>query len=173
MNVEENYPSSTDNKFPLGIILGIFLLIIVFISIPKIIHLFTEENSTSASKHVNQPTVISATFDIDEDNRYVSSPTETLDSCFGIPETRMSVGMLGRVTYRNNVALILRSSPQIGKSTFTKNLAEGTRIRVIGGPICAEGYLWWKIRTREGAEGWSAEGTWSEYYMEPFDWSEE
>jgi hypothetical protein len=41
---------------------------------------------------------------------------------------------------------------------------------VVGGPACADGYIWWNIRTREGTLGWSAEGDRREYFMEPFNW---
>ncbi len=102
--------------------------------------------------------------------RQDGAPGQAWSGCSGAPESRMADGMQGRVTYRDNTALILRSQPQISKSTYIKDLREGTRFTVLDGPVCADGYTWWQIKTREGAAGWSAEGSRKEYYMEPFDW---
>lgn len=92
------------------------------------------------------------------------------NSCIGAPPTNMEIGMKARVTYRDNTPLALRSEPLISKSTFIKDLREGTKFTVIDGPECRSGYLWWNIETKEGAVGWSAEGDEKDYFMEPYDW---
>ena len=37
---------------------------------------------------------------------------------------------------------------------------------VVGGPVCADGYTWWQV-TYEGVTGWTAQGSASEYWVEP------
>lgn len=91
-------------------------------------------------------------------------------TCPGAPSTRMEIGMKARVTFRNNSALALRNQPSLSKSSFIKDLSEGTKFTVIGGPECYFSFTWWKIETKAGAVGWSAEGNEKEYYMQPYNW---
>ena len=111
------------------------------------------------------PTVESA----DNKNNITDTPNKTI-TCPDAPKTRMEIGMKARVTYRNNTALALRNKPSLSKSSFIKDLREGTKFTVIGGPECLSGFSWWKIETKEGAVGWSAEGNEKEYYMQPYKW---
>lgn len=180
-----NHPSRkthqpTSSKASSGATKNIIITIAVIIICIGILYGFlsrminsTNSYSESSDFWQNFQQYETAHSEVNETERHRNvSPTKTVDACSNAPETRMAIGMRGRVTYRDNSALILRSSPEISKKTFIKNLAEGTRITVISGPVCSEGYIWWKIRTREGATGWSTEGTWREYYLEPFDWSD-
>jgi hypothetical protein len=34
---------------------------------------------------------------------------------------------------------------------------EGTVLTVLEGPTDADGYVWWKVRTPDGDEGWGAD----------------
>lgn len=90
--------------------------------------------------------------------------------CDGAPPSNIKIDMKARVTYRDNTPLALRSEPYINKSTFIKDLREGTKFIVLDGPECQSGFLWWKIETKEGAIGWSAEGDEKDFFMEPYDW---
>jgi hypothetical protein len=36
-------------------------------------------------------------------------------------------------------------------------LYPGQVVDVIGGPISADGYRWWNLRTEDGLEGWAAD----------------
>lgn len=38
---------------------------------------------------------------------------------------------------------------------------------ITGGPICYDGYWWWQIRRDDGLSGWTAQGNWSNYWIEP------
>lgn len=69
-----------------------------------------------------------------------------------------SVTVGGRVTVNttSNSTLRLRETPSLGGNIIT-SLADGTVADVIAGPVIAEGFTWWQIRTIDGLEGWSVE----------------
>jgi hypothetical protein len=52
--------------------------------------------------------------------------------------------------------LNLRTEPSTAAELVT-NAAEGTVLTVLEGPQEADGYLWWKLRTPDGEEGWAAD----------------
>lgn len=122
-------------------------------------------SAQSVSTHATSTPVIRST-----NTPRISTASSGSVKCPGTPSSRMKVDIKGRVTYNNNVPLRLRKEPGIKKGTWIKDLSEGTRFTVIGGPVCADGYLWWEIHTREDLEGWSAEADDKYYFMEPFDW---
>jgi hypothetical protein len=84
--------------------------------------------------------------------------------CPGTPAVMLQIGGQGRVTpgsankLRSSASL---SSPQIGK------IDAGEVFSVIDGPQCADGYTWWKVNYN-GLEGWTASGTRTEYWIEPY-----
>ncbi|RJP50048.1 MAG: hypothetical protein C4586_06470 [Anaerolineaceae bacterium] len=74
--------------------------------------------------------------------------------------TRIKIGDTVRVLLRLN----FRYGPGLNWEIIKTNNS-GTDLEVIGGPACSslltdsglKAYLWWKVRTRDGLEGWSAE----------------
>ncbi len=96
-----------------------------------------------------------------------ASLTPTPFSCPGAPEPRLEVGGRGRVTFTSGLPVRIRATPGLG-GAFVANMAEGTEFDVIGGPECADGFVWWQVRTPTGITGWSAEGDPGEYYLEPW-----
>lgn len=46
----------------------------------------------------------------------------------------------------------------------------GEKIRVTEGPVCTEGWVWWKVDARNGSLiGWTAEGDGQDYWLIPLD----
>lgn len=86
--------------------------------------------------------------------------------CLGAPPPRMQVGDVGRVSLDDPRPLRVRSLPNLQGEIVTE-LQPGVQFDVIGGPICADGYIWWNI-TVQGSDltGWSAEGTTDLYFIE-------
>ncbi|HIQ12413.1 MAG TPA: hypothetical protein EYH29_06055 [Caldilineales bacterium] len=39
---------------------------------------------------------------------------------------------------------------------------DGVKLTIIDGPVQADGFTWWKVRTPKGYEGWAVEA-----YLEP------
>ncbi len=52
--------------------------------------------------------------------------------------------------------LKLRSDPSL-KGTQLTVLKEGDIVTVLDGPVDADDYFWWKLKTKDGTEGWSVE----------------
>lgn len=86
-----------------------------------------------------------------------------VSDCMGAPPPRLTVGGLGRVTpgLANNV----RDIPSTGGQKIG-SIPGAAVFSVLDGPVCADGYLWWKV-SYEGLVGWTANGSSSEYWVEP------
>ncbi len=53
------------------------------------------------------------------------------------------------------------------KYAIVTQLNDGDAFTIIGGPICANSYLWWQIKAASGVTGWVAEGDRKNYFIEP------
>jgi hypothetical protein len=62
--------------------------------------------------------------------------------------------------------LTLRSRPD-RFSSAVQTLSQGTVVTVIGGEACSDGYRWWPVRLSDGTEGFVAEASTEEYFIEP------
>jgi uncharacterized protein YraI len=85
-------------------------------------------------------------------------------SCQGAPPPNLTVGGQGRVT--PGLPNKVRSQPGMAAAQIGNVPGEGV-FSVIGGPVCADGYLWWQI-SYNGLTGWTADGSGSEYWVEPY-----
>lgn len=81
-------------------------------------------------------------------------------SCSG----NMIVGETGRVTYTDGTSTRLRSDHSKSASIIFK-MPEGYTFKVVGGPVCVEGFTWWQLETANGT-GWAIEGDHSNQYIE-------
>ncbi len=43
----------------------------------------------------------------------------------------------------------------------------GQVVKIIDGPVCADGWVWWKVKTDSGLVGWTAEGDAQAYWLVP------
>ncbi|MCB9437673.1 MAG: FecR domain-containing protein [Anaerolineales bacterium] len=96
------------------------------------------------------------------------SATATIDPnsvpCPGAPLSRLYVGDTARVIVQSGLSL--RDEPGF-LSVIIAYLAYQEEVLVIDGPVCANDFRWWYVRTEEDVEGWSAEGGIDAYYLEP------
>ncbi len=90
-----------------------------------------------------------------------------VQSCPGAPPQRLTVGQGARVTYTNGQPVNLRNQPE---GALLAQIAEGTELTVVGGPVCQGNFTWWQVNVVSGAavSGWAAEGDPSSYYLEPW-----
>ena len=87
------------------------------------------------------------------------------EPCPGNPPSRLAVGGIAIVSPGDPDNL--RRDPSL-ESPVLAQLAAGIQLQVIGGPTCADGYLWWRVQQWAGPQGWIAEGHGSNYYLLPF-----
>jgi Tol biopolymer transport system component len=99
------------------------------------------------------------------------SPTELLawydpaisDNWMGFPH--LWVGNFVTVTASAS-PLALRSEANQNAQVIISVVA-GKQMEVVGGPVIEQGVIWWKMRTEDGTEGWSAE---NEEWYEILPW---
>jgi hypothetical protein len=67
----------------------------------------------------------------------------------------------------NDLPNRVRSSPSTAADVIYQ-IYPGTIVKVLEGPICADGLVFWKVENRAipGGSGWTAEGDGTEYYLE-------
>jgi hypothetical protein len=80
--------------------------------------------------------------------------------------SRLTAGQYARVS--PGLPNVLRSQPNRGAgSMILANLPAGMVFSVIGTPRCSESMIWWQVNTL-GQIGWTAEGQYSTYWLEPY-----
>ncbi|NDJ87121.1 MAG: hypothetical protein GYB66_14680, partial [Chloroflexi bacterium] len=87
--------------------------------------------------------------------------------CLGAPDTRLMVGAQAQVAFDDPRPTRVRAEPNLGGEILTE-YDPGVTFEIRGGPLCADGYLWWQIYNPEdNVEGWMAEGSSENYFIEP------
>ncbi len=86
-------------------------------------------------------------------------------NCPGAPATRTGVGDVVVVTPDDPTPLRIRQTPGL-KGVIVGQGKPGAQFNVVEGPVCTDGYLWWKLVSADGAlAGWGAEGDASGYFI--------
>lgn len=91
----------------------------------------------------------------------------TLELCPNAPLPRLHVGERGTVVPGID-RLRLRALPAVGTGEV-QLLYAGNQFEVIAGPSCNGGFVWWQVSVDNGVSGWVAEGSWTEYYLQPLE----
>ena len=84
--------------------------------------------------------------------------------------SRLSEGSYAVVTGgSNDPPNRVRASPSTSADVIAQ-IYGGTIIRVLEGPVCADGLVFWKVENGSipGETGWTAEGDGTEHYLEPY-----
>ncbi len=76
---------------------------------------------------------------------------------------RLSAGLWARVSH--DTANNLRHDPGL-RGRLLGTIPGGDIFRVLDGPRCADGYVWWQV-SYGGRAGWTAEGRPGDYWLEP------
>ena len=102
-------------------------------------------------------------------------PTPIPFSCTNAPSPRVQVGQTARITFVDGSTTRVRSSPDVLPDNIIANLAEGTELEVVGGPVCSprpnrsDSYVYWEVFVpSRNLTGWVAEGDFNDYYLEPW-----
>jgi len=78
--------------------------------------------------------------------------------------TQLEIGDSPEVVSAEGLTLRSRSDRF---SSAIQTLTQGTVVTVIGGDACSDGYRWWQVRLSDGTEGFVAEASTDEYFIEP------
>ncbi len=67
----------------------------------------------------------------------------------------------------NDLPIVVRNGPSKANK-FLTNIYPQTIVKVVEGPICADGLVYWEVENAQipGGSGWTAEGDGSEYWLE-------
>lgn len=91
--------------------------------------------------------------------------------CPDTPPTRFAIGVRGIVRSAapgdtpNSLRIHDKATIQ---SPILVYLPENRPFTIVDGPQCADGYIWWKLKSDDGGvTGWAAEGDTSKYYYMP------
>lgn len=84
----------------------------------------------------------------------------------GLP-SRVKVGDRARAAYTDGSNLRIRVQPGFSQN-YEHKVPEGTQMKIVGGPKCADDSTWWKVEISGNIKGWVAE-YWDgdEYLIEP------
>jgi hypothetical protein len=82
--------------------------------------------------------------------------------------TRLEIGSYAKVSQENPSPNRIREAPDSG-ATIIHQIYPGGIVRVVEGPVCKNGLVFWKVENAliPGGAGWTAEGNGKEYYLEP------
>jgi hypothetical protein len=100
-------------------------------------------------------------------NAELARQAGNVSSCPGAPPIILQVGDWAQVNLDPPMPNNVRSQPG-SAGTLTGKVEPGENVLVLEGPRCANGFTWWRVRSLNGLEGWSAEGDASGYwYVDP------
>jgi chromosome segregation ATPase len=68
---------------------------------------------------------------------------------------RLAVGVTAWVQNEQGQNLRRRSEPGL-EAKVLDGLAVGTQLTLMEGPVSEDGYTWWRVRAKDGREGWVA-----------------
>ncbi len=87
-------------------------------------------------------------------------------NCPGVLPTRLRIGMTAVVDTPTGLPLRMHDDP--GTTTpVTALIPNATRVTVLNGLLCLDGYSWWQYRTPDGRVGWSSEADNDSYFLTP------
>jgi len=92
------------------------------------------------------------------------APTLTPIICPGTVLPRLSNGDTAEVVIGNTIRV--RDTAGLAGSVVM-NIGTGDSVSITGNPICTDGYLWWPVTMSDGQRGWVAEGSNTQYFLEP------
>jgi hypothetical protein len=95
-----------------------------------------------------------------------------------IPGTPGCAGGFSRLQAGNTAILTaggppnrVRTEPVVDEGNIIGLLYENTTVTILGGPVCADGLVFWKIEVLidgRSMTGWTAEGDGTDYYLAPY-----
>lgn len=98
--------------------------------------------------------------------RFFLEPFPSWEACPDSSPSLLHKGDYAQVTQFPPISNRVRLKPGINEER-TGTLLPGENLVVIDGPACADGFVWWNVRSESGVSGWTAEGKGQDYYLVP------
>ena len=100
-------------------------------------------------------------------NQVLGSVDHPKKICQDAPSTQLSSGDHATVSFKPPNANTVRERP--GKKQRKVGLIQpGEEVEIYGGPVCADGWVWWEVRSlKTGLSGYTAEGDFEHYWLIP------
>ena len=87
----------------------------------------------------------------------IPTVTSTLPVCSEIPDSPLKVGDWAHISVEQPFSNRIRSEPSTHSESIGR-VQPGEILKILAGPACADGYVWWLVNSLGGLEGWTAEG---------------
>ncbi len=98
------------------------------------------------------------------------APAASIDPALCPLPSRLTVGQPAKVSDQNDIPNRMRASAGVN-GAYLSDIPAGGQFTVIGGPVCADKYVWWQVNYN-GTVGWTVEGEVEsngspDYWLEP------
>jgi serine/threonine protein kinase len=95
------------------------------------------------------------------------NPQSTWQPCPAAYASRLHVGDRAYISYNPPLPNRVRSQPGLSGAILGA-LQVGEKMQIIGGPVCANNWIWWRVSSLEqNLSGWTAEGDEKDYWLVP------
>ncbi len=95
------------------------------------------------------------------------TPTPAPRFCPDSPPPQLTVGEYAYVAFSPPLPNRVRNIPA-KQGEVLDRAKPGESMKVLFGPVCRDGWTWWKVRlNRSGIVGWTAEGSGDVYWLKP------
>jgi len=84
--------------------------------------------------------------------------------------TALAVNVLAQVTLPEGIKLKVRDKASTAGNVLGE-LEQDAQVIILEGPTSADGLVWWRVDSRKGLVGWSAEGVGDAKYLVPVGWA--
>ncbi len=92
------------------------------------------------------------------------------EACLNARLSRLHVGDHAKVTEDPPLPNRVRDKPDTKGTTIVGQIQPSEEIEILEGPACANGWVWWKVRSVEtGLVGWTVEGARNDYWLVPLE----
>jgi len=88
------------------------------------------------------------------------------EECVAAYQTRLEVGMRAVVASDPPVPNRLRAEPGT-ETQIVGEIPPGQGMQILEGPICLNNWIWWKVHSDAGKDGWTSEGDEEGYWLIP------
>jgi hypothetical protein len=95
-----------------------------------------------------------------------AGPEYFWEPCYDAPESHLHAGV--RAVVKDGLSRVRVRAEPSAQAAIAGHIVPGEQIEILSGPVCADGAVWWRIRSlQSGLAGWSMEGDAEEAWLLP------